>query len=162
MAAAVAIRDAGLRPPVALYVVSPWVDLTPPAPSYVARAELDPVVTLDSLHRMGAGYAGGLDRTDPRVSPLFADLSGLPPLFIHVGTDEILYEDGLRLSHAARRAGVHVRLEVGERMIHVWPLFHEVLRAGREAIAEAGAWLSERFQDDVSSPERPSAGEDAA
>ena len=158
LAAGVAIRDAGLPSPAALYVVSPWVDLTPPAPSYISRAPLDPVVTLESLERMGARYAGPLDRADSRVSPLFADLRGLPPLFIHVGTDEILYEDGLRLAHAARQAGVHVRLEVGERMIHVWPLFHEVLRAGRAAIAEAGEWLSDRFEDDVSSPAHQSAG----
>lgn len=162
LAAAVAIRDAGLPPPSAIYVVSPWVDLTSPAPSYIARAPLDPVVTLESLERMSAGYAGPLGRIDPRVSPVFADLQGLPPLFIHVGTDEILYEDGLRLADAARQAGVQVRLEVGERMIHVWPLFHEVLRAGRAAIAEAGEWLSGRFDEDVSSPAHGSAGEHAA
>ena len=151
VAAALAIRDQGLPLPAALYVISPWVDLTGVPPSYVARAPLDPVVTLESLHRMAALYAGDADRRHPWLSPVYADLSGLPPMFIHVATDEILYEDGLRLAEAARSAGVDVTLRVGERMIHVWPLFHEMLRAGRAAIREAGAWLSERLSAPLSS-----------
>jgi acetyl esterase/lipase len=140
-----ALRDKGLPLPAAVYVISPWVDLTGVAPSYVARAPLDPVVTLESLHRMAAAYAGETDRRHPWLSPVHADLSGLPPLFIHVGTDEILYEDGLRLAEAAETAGVDVTLRVGRQMIHVWPLFHEMLRAGREAIKEAGGWLGDRM-----------------
>lgn len=142
VAAALAIRDKGLALPAAVYAISPWADLTGVPDSYAARAPLDPVVTLESLHRMSAAYAGEADRRHPWLSPLYADLRGLPPLFIHVGTDEILYEDGLRLADAARDAGVDVTLRVGEKMIHVWPLFHELLRAGKAAIREAGAWLS--------------------
>jgi acetyl esterase/lipase len=151
VAAALAIRDEGLPAPAAVYAISPWVDLTEVPPSYAERAALDPVVTLESLHRMSALYAGETDRRHPLLSPLHADLSGLPPLFIHVATDEILYEDGLRLAEAARAAGVDVTLRVGERMIHVWPLFHEILRAGRAAIGEAGDWLFERMSEPLSS-----------
>jgi acetyl esterase/lipase len=145
VALALAARDQGLPTPAAVYVISPWVDLTGIPPSYAARAVKDPVVTLDSLIRMSAAYARDTERTHPLLSPLYADLRGLPPLFIHVGTDEILYEDGLRLADAAREAGVDVTLRVGERMIHVWPLFHELLRAGKAAIRESGDWLSARL-----------------
>jgi epsilon-lactone hydrolase len=145
LATALAIQAARLPRPAALHVISPWADLTGVPPSYAARAPLDPVVTLESLTRFAALYAGAADRRHPLLSPLYADLSGLPPLLVQVATDEILYEDGLRLAEAARAAGVEVELQVGERMIHVWPLFHEILRAGRAAIREAGAWLDARL-----------------
>jgi epsilon-lactone hydrolase len=88
-----------------------------------------------------------MDRKDPRVSPLYADLSGLPPVLIQVGSDETLLADATRLAAAAGSADVPVTLEVWPHMIHAWPLWNARLQAGREALAHAGAFIRQHAPD---------------
>ena len=122
VALCVALRDEGEPLPRALALLSPWLDLTCTSPSWDARFEGDPV--LDHSLRMAAErYLDGADPRDPLCSPLFADLSGLPPVLVVVGTHEILYDDAVSFAELADQAGVDVELEIGHDLIHVWPIF---------------------------------------
>lgn len=122
VATCVARRDAGEPLPRALCLLSPWLDLTCTSPSWDERFEGDPV--LDHSLREAAGrYLAGADACDPLCSPLFAELSGLPPTLVQVGTHEILYDDSVSFAEEATRAGVEVQLEIGHELIHVWPIF---------------------------------------
>ena len=122
VALCVVLRDEGEPLPRALALLSPWLDLTCTSPSWDARFEGDPV--LDHSLRMAAErYLDGADPRDPLCSPLFADLSGLPPVLVVVGTHEILYDDAVSFAELADQAGVDVELEIGHDLIHVWPIF---------------------------------------
>lgn len=122
LAVQVALRDAGKPLPAGAVCISPWTDLTLSGASIQSKAAVDPVLDADSLERYAMLYAGERDRSSPLISPLFADLSGLPPLLIQVGTDEILLDDATRCAERARQAGVEVSLEVWDEMFHVFQL----------------------------------------
>ena len=116
------LRDAGDPTPEGLILISPWVDLTMANKDMPACAELDPMLGIDGLRRMGEIWAADLDMTDPRVSPLYGDLSGLCPVTLTTGTWEVLYPDSLLLAEKLKEAGVECELIVGERMIHCYPI----------------------------------------
>jgi epsilon-lactone hydrolase len=141
LALMLALRERQLPLPAAGVCLSPWVDLTNTADSHATRAASDPILTRERLDFMAAAYLQGQDARSPLASPLFADLAGLPPLLIHVGTDEVLLDDSIHLEARASAAGVSVQLEVWPEMIHVWHYFHPLLGAGREAIARIGAFI---------------------
>jgi acetyl esterase/lipase len=86
-------------------------------------------------------YLGGADPRTPLAAPLYADLHGLPPFLIHVGTAETLFDDATRLAERARTAGVNVTLEAWEEMIHVWHLFASMLPEGQQAIERVGEYI---------------------
>ena len=143
VATLIAIRDRGLPLPAAGVCISPWVDLTGSGDSMTSNAAVDPMVGRELLGRMAAHYAGE-DLTAPLASPLFADLSGLPPLLLQVGTAETLLDDSTRLAERATAAGVDVTLEPWEDMIHVWHFFAGMLPEGQQAIDRIGAIVRER------------------
>src|ERR1700678_4017279 len=118
----VAIRDAGEELPAAAVLMSPTVDLTSSGASMTERADQDPISTPAMLRQFASDYLAGADPRTPLASPLFASLSGLPPLLIQVGTADLLLSDSERLTIAAGRAGVDVILEIGEGLPHVYPL----------------------------------------
>lgn len=122
VALCVALRDAGEPLPRALALLSPWLDLTCTSPSWDSRFEGDPILD-HSLRDAAERYLDGADPRDPLCSPLFADLSGLPPALVLVGTHEILYDDSVTFAEAATEHGVEVELEIGHELIHVWPIF---------------------------------------
>jgi len=122
LAALVALRDAGKPLPAGAICISPWTDLTVTGASLQSKAQVDCMLDPDSLEMYAKYYAGEQDRTSPLISPLFADLSDLPPLLIQVGTDEILLDDATRCAARARQAGVGVTLEVWDEMFHVFQL----------------------------------------
>jgi monoterpene epsilon-lactone hydrolase len=105
------------------------------------KASVDPMIAKAYLDDLAAQYLHGADPRTPRASPLYADLRGLPPLLIQVGTAECLLDDAIRLAGRAGAADVHVTLSTWPEMIHVWHLFHARLAPARAAIAEAGAWM---------------------
>ena len=117
-----ALRDQGDRCPEELVLISPWVDLTMANPDMKDYVELDPMLGIDGLRRMGEVWANGLDMQDPRVSPLYGDLSGLGHVTLTTGTWEILYPDSLLLAEKLKQAGTECDLIVGERMIHCYPI----------------------------------------
>jgi len=82
-----------------------------------------------------------MDPKDPRISVLYSDLKGLPPLLIQVGSDETLLDDATRFAAAAGAADVSVTLEIWPHMIHAWPLWNARLEPGRRALASAGAFI---------------------
>ncbi len=122
MALLVATRDAGDALPAAAVLMSPTVDLTSSGASMTERAGQDPISTPALLRQLASDYLAGADPRTPLASPLFASLSGLPPLLIQVGTADLLLSDAERLAAAAAAAGVDVHLEVGEGLPHVFQL----------------------------------------
>lgn len=146
LATLVALRDQDLALPAAGVCISPWTDLSASGESVRSRAHLDPLVDADDLSRLAAAYLGGRDARTPLASPLFADLRGLPPLLVHVGTAEILLDDATRLAENARDAGVEVELEVWDDMIHVWHAFADALPEGVQAIEGIAGFLEKRLR----------------
>lgn len=118
----VATRDAGEALPAAAVLMSPTVDLTSSGDSMVDRVAQDPISTPALLRQLASDYLAGADPRSPLASPLFASLSGFPPLLVQVGTADLLLSDAQRLAKAAADAGVDVRLEVGEGLPHVYQL----------------------------------------
>jgi len=145
MATLLALRDAGDCLPAAAACISPWVDLTLSGESMTTKAAVDPMVQRDGLDKMAALYAGANDRRAPLVSPLFADLAGLPEILVHVGTAETLLDDSLRLVARLRAAGVEVSLDAYEDMIHVFHAFAGILPEARDAIDSIGAYFRRRL-----------------
>lgn len=141
VATLVALRERQLPLPAAGVCLSPWVDLTLTAESYRTKAEVDPMVSQEGVRKMAQAYLAGQAARTPQASPLFADLGGLPPLLIQVGTDEVLLDDAVSLDARARAAGVATTLEIQDEMIHVWHYFYPLLPEGREAIARIGAFV---------------------
>jgi acetyl esterase/lipase len=145
VATLVALRDAGTPMPAAGVCLSPWVDLEGTGDSMTACSELDPMVQKEHLVRMAKLYLGDLDARTPLAAPLYADLSGLPPLLIQVGTAETLLDDSQRIAERARKASVDVTLEVWDDMIHVFQAFAPILPEGQQAIDKIGEYLRARW-----------------
>lgn len=141
VATLVAIRDAKLPLPAAGAPISPWVDMEGIGDSMTSKAAADPIVQKDGLLNMAKAYLGGKDARTPLAAPLYADLSGLPPLLIQVGTAETLLDDASRLAERAKKAGVKVTYEPWENMIHVWHLFAPMLDEGKQAIDRIGEFV---------------------
>ncbi len=117
-----ALRDAGDVCPEELILISPWVDLTMSNKDMELYVRQDPMLGIAGLRRMAEVWANGLPLTDPRVSPICGELSGLGRVTLTVGTREILYPDCMLLAAKLEEAGVDCRLIVGERMIHCYPI----------------------------------------
>ena len=143
VATLLALRDAGDPMPAAAVCISPWTDLECAGESMTTKADEDPMIRPQSLADQAALYVGGGDPRAPLVSPIHADLSGLPPLLIHVGTAETLLDDATRLAAKAEAGGVDVTLETWDDMIHVWHAF-EPLPEAREAVEQIGRFVTER------------------
>lgn len=138
LATLVNLRDSGDPLPARGICISPWVDLTCSSETYATKAESDPLITGDDIRAMADRYLNGRDPKTPLASPLFADLNGLPPLLVQVGSEEVLLEDSLALDRQAKACGVDCTLEVWPEMIHVWHFFAAMLREGRDAIDRVG------------------------
>lgn len=136
-----ALREAGMALPAAAILLSPVTDLTLSGESGKSRAEVDPMIKLDAAGEQIAAYVGNADRDTPLTSPIFADLRGLPPLLIHVGNDEVLLDDSVRLAERAQAAGVEVELKVWEGMWHVFQTLAVMLPEGQASIRELGEFV---------------------
>jgi epsilon-lactone hydrolase len=141
----VAARDAGEALPAAAVLMSPTVDLTSSGASMTERADQDPISTPAMLRQFAADYLAGTDPKTPLASPLFASLSGLPPLLIQVGTADLLLSDSERLAAAAGQAGVDVTLEIGEGLPHVYQLLLGTPEAA-QATEQIGKFLRTRVR----------------
>jgi len=141
LATLLALRDAGAPLPAAAFCISPWTDLSASGDSIRTKAADDPMVTEGPLRELAKLYLGGKDARTPLASPLFANLRGLPPLLVQVGSDELLLDDSTRFASRARDAGVDVTLEVWEDMFHVWHAFGDMLPEAVRASERIGAWL---------------------
>jgi acetyl esterase/lipase len=121
--------------------MSPWIDLALTGDSVETRAKHDPLLTRVALKGAGQMYLGQMNAKDPRASPLYGHLAGLPPVLLHVGEDEILLDDARRYAHLLAQSGVVAELHVWEGMVHVFPANLVLLRAAREALDINGEFL---------------------
>jgi monoterpene epsilon-lactone hydrolase len=137
----VAARDAGLLQPAAGVLYSPWVDLTLSGESMDTKASVDHLLARDSLQGAAYGYAGGVDPSSAKVSPLFEDLRGIAPLLIQCGSYEVLLDDATRLAAAAAAADVAVQLDVTPEMPHVFQASASELAEADAALERTGAFL---------------------
>jgi monoterpene epsilon-lactone hydrolase len=138
---AVAVRDAGLQPPGALVAFSPWTDLTGSSQRFRDTSFHDAVLPRAFLMAASQAWLGDRDPDDPAATPLHADLSGLPPTAIHVGGDELLLEDSVRLADVLGQAGVQVDLRVWPRMIHSFVAYPNLAPESDEALAESARFI---------------------
>jgi epsilon-lactone hydrolase len=128
--------------PACAWLISPWTDMTMSGSTLVSKATVDPLIHKEYLHELADAYLPPvMDRKDPRVSPLYADLRSFPPMLIQVGSNETLLDDAIRLAAQAGAADVAVTLEVWPHMIHAWPLWNARLEDGRRALANAGSFI---------------------
>jgi epsilon-lactone hydrolase len=136
------LRAAGEELPGCAWLVSPWTDLTMSGSTLITKDAIDPLIHKAYLEELAGAYVpAGIDRRDPRVSPLYSDLKGLPPTLIQVGSAETLLADATRFAAAAGEADVAVTLEIWPHMIHAWHLWNARLEVGRRALARAGAFI---------------------
>lgn len=147
VAALLSIREQGLPMPACGVGISAWTDLTASGDSIKTKAEVDPMLgDIRPLERMVEAYVGrDGDKKAPLASPLFADLAGLPPLLLQVGSAEVLLDDSTRLAARAEAAGVDVTLKIWDDMFHVWHAFAEMLPEGMQATEELAGFVNAKL-----------------
>jgi len=114
------LKEKGEPLPAAAFAISPWTDLAVTGKTVATNAEIDPMITLSGLYYMAELYAGEDDLRSPLISPLYADLTGLPPVLIHVGTREMLLSDSIRMADALQKAGVDCTIKQWQDLFHVF------------------------------------------
>lgn len=149
-----ALRDLDIPMPASAVVLSPWTDLSASGESWQTNAKSDYVINGESLRVSAQLYLDRADPRDPLASPVYANLAGLPPLLIQVGSDEILLSDSTRLAEHARRADVDVKLEIWDGMQHVWHFAANIVPEAREAIKKIGEFIMAKKKDKPASPEK--------
>jgi acetyl esterase/lipase len=138
------LRNAREELPGCAWLVSPWTDLAMSGETLTTKDAIDPIIHKGYLGELADAYLpAGMDRKDPQISPLYADLKGLPPTLIQVGSAETLLADATRFAAAAGAADVPVTLEIWPHMIHAWHLWNAHLEPGRRALANAGSFIRE-------------------
>lgn len=135
-------RQEGLPVPAATMPLSPWLDMEASGESFTTNADKDLLVTRDIIEGMAGTFLGeGGNRRDPLANPLYADLHGLPPMYIQTGADETLLDDSRRLADLARRAGVDVTLEIVPEMQHVFQFLAGTAPEGDAAVRRLADWV---------------------
>jgi acetyl esterase/lipase len=138
-------RDHGLPLPAAAFVMSPYADLTLAGATMETKREADPLMSPQALHARVTDYTSGQDAALGLISPIFAELSGLPPLIIQAGTHEVLLDDAIRLAQQAATADVEVTLDITPRVPHVFQVYYQMLDEAAAALDRAGQFLSARL-----------------
>lgn len=137
----VKLRDLGFPLPAACCCFSPWTDLAATGESLDRNDPSCAMFSAAGIRRARLLYVGQADPFDPTLSPLYADLRGLPPLMLQVSDSEVLLDDSTRFATRAREAGVSVRLQIWPKQPHVWQLFHRLVPEGRTSLLEASEFL---------------------
>lgn len=140
LATLLAAKTAGLPMPACALLFSPWTDLAGSGDSLVANRDRDPMLVSNRLREGGDIYLNGADPLNPLASPLYGDLTGLPPTLIQVGDGEILLDDSTRLAARASAAGVKIDLKIWSNMPHVWQISQSFLPEARDALNQAAAF----------------------
>ena len=135
-------RDHGLPLPAAAFVMSPYADLTLAGTTMQTKREVDVLMSPEALQSRVTDYTAGQDAALGLISPIFADLSGLPPLIIQAGSHEVLLDDAVRLARQAATADVEVTLDITPRVMHVFQSFYPILDEAAAALDRAGQLLS--------------------
>jgi len=141
----VSLKENGSPLPAAGVCLSPWVDMEAIGESAKTKADIDPLVQIEPLLEMAKAYLGDADPKTPLAAPIYADLEGLPPLLIQVGTVEILLDDSTRLAEHAKAANVEVTLETWEDMVHVWQFFAAMVPEAQKAVERIAEFIQTHF-----------------
>lgn len=145
LATALKLRDLGVPLPAALVPISPWTDMEGTGQSMKTRAAVDMIVAPTAIVQLAGVFLQGGSTRDPYASPLYADLKGLPPIYIQVGDEEVLLDDSVRFADLAKKAGVDITLEIFPEMQHVFQIAAGSLPEADAAIAKLGAWLKRKL-----------------
>lgn len=137
------LKELGLPLPAGAICLSPWTDLACRYQSHKTNAGHEAMLKPDAIRALGEHHIGGNDPKHPLISPAYAELDGLPPLMVHVGTHEILLDDARAIRRNAKRAGVHLHYREWPGMPHVFPLFHRFLPEGRKAINQMALFVKD-------------------
>lgn len=143
IATLVALRDAGEPLPAMAFCFSPWTDMAATGPSYVTNHRRDPMFYGDVPSPIAAVYLNGASPTHPLASPLYADLTGLPPLHAFVSNTEVLFDDAVSIVAKAEQCGVTARLHIADRQPHVWPIFVGIIPEAPHTIGEVAALIEQ-------------------
>lgn len=146
LSAAIAIRNSELPLPAALVLLSPWVDLSLSGSTMKTHAAQDAMLSENWLAWCAKNYCGQKSATDPTCSPLYADLTGLPPVLIHVGTDEVLLDDAKRLAKQIEKYGIPTNLKVYDRVGHVFQFHAGILHESNDSIERIGQFIDKHTQ----------------
>ncbi len=138
-------RDHGLPLPAAAFAMSPYADLTLAGTTMQTKGEVDVLMSRENLQARVTDYTSGQDAALGLISPVFADLSGLPPLIIQAGSHEVLLDDAVRLARQAAIADVQVTLDITPRVPHVFQAYAPILDEGAAALDRAGQFLTAHF-----------------
>jgi monoterpene epsilon-lactone hydrolase len=140
------LRDADEELPGCAWLISPWTDLTLSGSTLSTKEAVDPLIHKQYLSELADAYLpAGMDRRDPRVSPLYADLKSFPPMLIQVGSAETLLDDATRFAAVSGAAEVRVTLEIWPHMIHAWPVWNAHLEPARRSLASAGVFIKQNL-----------------
>lgn len=146
IATCIALREAKSEMPASVVCISPWADLDNKGKSFQTKVDVDPMCSPEMIELCRDLYLKEFsDRFNPIASPLYGDLTNLPPLLIQVGTEEILLDDSIRLAEKANQSGIETELKIWKNMIHIWHLFAPALSEGREAIIEAANFFKKHL-----------------
>lgn len=145
MALSYKIRDSRVVLPKALFLLSPWADLTASGESHKTKVEIDPFITMKGLNTSSDAYCSDEQLKDPLVSPVFGSMESLPPLYIQVGEEEILLSDSVMLRDRAEEAGVEVLFEEWKGLWHVWHLAVGAVPEADRAVAKIGDFVKKQF-----------------
>ena len=140
-------REKGLPMPAAQILISPWVDLTVSQPSVFKNVGNSPMLFLREMKIWAKNYAGEESLKNPLISPIFADLTGLPPMLLQLSDAEVLVDEDLVLAENARKAGVPLELQVWEGLIHVWHIYWKYLDQAKEAIDKIVTFIDSHVED---------------
>jgi len=142
-------RDHELPLPAAGFAMSPYADLTLAGTTMETKREVDPLMSREALQARVTDYTAGQDAALGLISPIFADLSGLPPLIIQAGTHEVLLDDAVRLAQQAAAADVEVTLDITPQVPHVFQAYYPILDEAAAALDRAGQFLSAHLAGDA-------------
>ncbi|MEI1689542.1 alpha/beta hydrolase [Acinetobacter baumannii] len=142
----IALRNAGLPLPAALVLLSPWVDLSLSGSTLKTHAAQDAMLSEDWLVWCAKNYCGPKSATDPTCSPLYADLTGLPPVLIHVGTEEVLLDDAKRLAEQAEKCGIPTTFKIYDKVGHVFQFHAGILKESDDSIKGIGQFIDKHMQ----------------
>lgn len=147
LATMIAIKEREYPMPRAGICLSPWTDLTGSGDSMHSNRDKDPMIPAHQVQQAARAYCGDADPADPRISPIFADLRGLPKLLVHVGDTEVLRDDAHRLVNRARSHGVDVHYKQWNKMPHVFHLFAGIVPQSSKALLDIGRFIVQTFQE---------------
>ncbi|MGB2207356.1 MAG: alpha/beta hydrolase [Parvibaculales bacterium] len=138
------LREHGKAQPKAVALLSPWTDLTISGRSHKERAERDPMIDVERMPQAIDWYCPNQDKKNPLISPVFADLAGFPPMFVQVGSEEVLFDDSTRLVENAEKANVEAELQIWPDMPHVHQIAHNFVPEAKAALRDIAGFFNRK------------------